>query len=147
MERALSIRGTTRGSVLGLAAAAALVLGACGGGGSSSSTYSPPPTSPPPSGGGGSGDVVIDMQGIAFRTSNGTDSITVDVGQTVQWVNRDDVQHTATSDSVPQGAGSFDSGFLSNQGTYSYTVDQAGRYVYHCRVHPNMMAHAVIIAK
>jgi len=26
-------------------------------------------------------------------------------------------------------------------------VSQAGRYVYHCEVHPGQMAHALIIAK
>lgn len=145
MGRAPSIRRAGWRSILGSVVAVGLAVWACGGG--SPSAPVPPPTSPPPSGGGGSGDVIIDMQGIAFRTSNGTDSITVDVGQTIEWVNRDDVQHTATSDSVPQGASSFDSGFLNNQASYSYTVGQAGRYVYHCRVHPSMMAHAVIIAK
>jgi len=92
--------------------------------------------------------VQIDMQNIAFKTSNGTDSITVDAGSTIQWTNLDQgIQHSATSDSVPSGASTFNSGLLSYQGTYTYTVDTPGRYVYHCTVHPGQMAHAVIIAR
>ena len=88
------------------------------------------------------------MQNIAFKTSNGTDSITVAAGSTIQWTNLDQgVQHSATSDSVPSGASSFDSKLLSYQDSYTYTVDKPGRYVYHCTVHPGQMAHAVIIAQ
>lgn len=142
MTRALPIRRSTS-MIAGLAAAAALALAACGGG-STPPTQNPPP--PPP--GGGSGDVQIDMQGIAFKTSNGTDSITVAAGSTIQWTNLDQgIQHSATSDSVPSGASTFDSQLLSYNESYTYTVDTPGRYVYHCTVHPGQMAHAVIIAQ
>lgn len=147
MTRASTARGSP-GFRTALVAAAALALAACGG--SSSVTGS--------GGGGGGGggtapspsaDVVIDMQSIAYHTSNGTDSITVDVGSTVQWVNLDQgIQHTATSDSVPAGASTIGTGLLSyNEISTVYTVSQAGRYVYHCQVHPNQMVHALIIAR
>ncbi len=149
MTRALPIRPRAI-AIRRVAVAAVLVLAACGGG-SAPPTQNPPPGSPPPSNpppSGGSGDVQINIQNIAYHTPNGTDSITVDVGSTIQWTNKDEgIQHSATSDSVPSGASSFDSGLMNVDGTFTYTVDQPGRYVYHCTVHPGQMAHAVIIAK
>jgi plastocyanin len=72
----------------------------------------------------------------------------VAAGSTIQWTNLDQgIQHTATSDSVPSGAPTFDSEPLSYQEDFTYTVDTPGRYVYHCTVHPGQMAHAVIIAQ
>ncbi|HKK28635.1 MAG TPA: hypothetical protein VKB18_11175, partial [Gemmatimonadota bacterium] len=76
MPRASTVRSSPgfRTALAALAAAAAFALGACGG------SSSPPTGQNPPPGGGGpnpSADVVVDMQNIAFKTPNGTDSITV----------------------------------------------------------------------
>jgi plastocyanin len=56
--------------------------------------------------------------------------ITVTVGTTVVWTNKDNVSHTVTSDT-----GLFDSGLLANAGTFSFTFAQAGTYPYYCRPH------------
>ena len=56
--------------------------------------------------------------------------LTVSVGTTVVWTNKDNVMHTVTSDT-----GLFDSGSLRNGDTFSFTFDQAGTYLYYCRPH------------
>lgn len=58
-------------------------------------------------------------------------TITVEVGTTVTWVNKDSVPHTATED-VDDG---FDSGFMNQGERYAYTFKEPGTYTYHCIPH------------
>jgi plastocyanin len=51
-------------------------------------------------------------------------------GTTVKFANKDDVQHTATSDT-----GVFDSGYLSKGEEYSYIFTEPGTYPYYCIPH------------
>jgi adhesin/invasin len=88
--------------------------------------------------------VTVDMSGIAFVAPGGGDDITIQLGDTVQWVNQDGVQHTATSQSVPTGGSSFDSGLLSQGGSFTFVPDARGEWVYFCEVHPAQMADARI---
>jgi plastocyanin len=60
-------------------------------------------------------------------------TLTVPVGATVNWTNTDSTEHTVTSDS-----GLFDSGALSQNGTFSHTFASAGSFTYHCAIHTNM---------
>jgi len=66
--------------------------------------------------------------------------ITVPVGTTVCWTNTGQITHTATSDT-----GVFDSGFLANGDTFSFTFDTAGTYPYHCMVHPIQMTGTITV--
>lgn len=70
----------------------------------------------------------------------------VHVGDTVTWVNSDNLPHTVTSVN-PTGAetptpededGLFDSGFISGGDEWSYTFDVEGEYYYYCQLHPWM---------
>lgn len=61
-------------------------------------------------------------------------SITVKVGTTVTWTNKDSVAHTVTSDS----GGVLDSPLFSAGETYSFTFNEAGTFTYHCTPHPDM---------
>ncbi|UCC84584.1 MAG: Ig-like domain-containing protein [Gemmatimonadota bacterium] len=88
--------------------------------------------------------VTVDMSGIAFRAPLGGDDITIKLGDTVRWVNRDGVAHTATSNSTPAGGASFDSGLLGNSGSFSFTPAVAGTWIYFCEVHPAQMRDARI---
>ncbi len=63
--------------------------------------------------------------------------MTVGVGTTVTWINKDSVSHTATSDNGPA---QFDSGTIATNQSYSYTFTMPGTYTYHCTIHPNMKA-------
>ena len=59
--------------------------------------------------------------------------LTVKVGTTVTWKNRDDIPHTIVS------AGKFRSKPLDTDNTYSFTFTSAGDYKYFCSLHPHMV--------
>ncbi|MEH2568420.1 cupredoxin domain-containing protein [Bradyrhizobium sp. AZCC 2289] len=58
--------------------------------------------------------------------------LTVKVGTTVTWTNRDDIPHTIVS------AGKFRSKTMDTDGTFSFTFTTAGEYKYFCSLHPHM---------
>jgi len=58
--------------------------------------------------------------------------LTVRVGTTVTWKNRDDIPHTIVS------AGKFRSKTLDTDDSYSFTFTAAGDYKYFCSLHPHM---------
>ena len=58
--------------------------------------------------------------------------LTVKVGDTVTWTNRDDIPHTVVS------AGKFRSKALDTDNSYSFTFTEAGDYKYFCGLHPHM---------
>jgi plastocyanin len=78
-------------------------------------------------------DVTIDN--FSFRPQ----TLTVAVGTTVIWTNRDDIPHTVVSDD-----GVFKSKARDTDEKFSYTFDQAGTYPYHCSIHPKMTGHVVV---
>jgi plastocyanin len=83
-----------------------------------------------------SGDTArVSVQGMRF----GNGKVTVKAGTTVEWVMRDQMPHTVTSDS-----GAFDSGRLGAGGTFSHTFDKPGTYTYYCQLHPNMRGTVVV---
>ena len=87
-----------------------------------------------------SGNQAITIQGFAFNPQ----SITVKVGTTVTWTDKDTVSHTVTSLSGPA---SFNSGPLTaSGGTFKFTFTQAGTYSYHCMIHPSMMASITVVS-
>ena len=101
--------------------------------------------------GGGGGDggtgpqvVTIDMQNIAFLAPGGGDAVTVMLGDTIRWVNLDNVPHTATTTSVPAGGNSFASGILNNGGVFKFVPNVLGDWVYLCEIHPTIMRDARI---
>lgn len=53
------------------------------------------------------------------------ETITVDVGDTIIWTNKDEREHTVTADD-----GSFSSGRLRKGTSFSHTFDKPGRYSY-----------------
>ena len=58
--------------------------------------------------------------------------LTVKVGTTVTWTNRDDIPHTVVS------AGKFRSKTMDTDGSFSFTFTTAGEYKYFCSLHPHM---------
>jgi plastocyanin len=68
-------------------------------------------------------------------------SLTIPVGATVTFVNRDDDAHTVTSSN-----GWFDSKGLDTNGTWRHTFDKAGTYAYFCELHPFMKGTIVVKA-
>lgn len=90
--------------------------------------------------------LVIEMNGIAFVYPDGTTNsgATVAVGDTIEWVNLDAVQHTATSSIEPVDGAAFDSGLMANGATFRFAPDVVGTWEYFCEVHPTLMAGATI---
>ena len=65
--------------------------------------------------------------------------ITINVGDTVQWNNSDDMPHTMTSGSPKEGPNDvFDSGLKMKGDSFEFTFNSAGTYGYFCQVHPWM---------
>ncbi len=82
---------------------------------------------------GASADVKID------NFSFGPQTLTVSVGTTVVWTNRDDIPHTVVS---PDGV--FKSKVRDTDEKFSYTFIKAGTYPYFCSVHPKMTGKIVV---
>jgi plastocyanin len=59
--------------------------------------------------------------------------LTVRPGDTVVWVNRDPVPHTATARS-----GAFDSGSVEPGKSWKYRAGKPGSFPYFCAFHPTM---------
>jgi plastocyanin len=67
--------------------------------------------------------------------------ITVKAGDTVTWVNHDDIPHTATSKT-----GSFRSKALDTDDKFSFTFTTPGTFAYFCALHPHMTGSIVVEA-
>ena len=59
--------------------------------------------------------------------------LTVQAGDSVVWVNKDLIPHTATAK-----GGSFDSKVLPAGATFRFTAAKAGGFDYACQFHPTM---------
>jgi LPXTG-motif cell wall-anchored protein len=71
----------------------------------------------------------VTIEDFAFSPS----SVTIDVGDTVTWTNRDPTQHSATAED-----GSFDTGLLRRGQSGLHTFEEAGTFPYVCTPHPGM---------
>lgn len=77
----------------------------------------------------------VEIKGFAFSPN----TITIKVGESVTFTNKDGVGHTATADD-----GSFDTGMIEQNESKSITFDKAGTYTYFCTPHPNMKGTIVV---
>jgi plastocyanin len=120
-----------------LLAAAALAAG-CGGGSSDSTTtagdgYGAPAkaaaTTAPAQPKAKASAATVEMSNTTFQPQ----TIDVKVGDTVTFVNKDEIAHTATA-----GDKSFDSKTLEAGATFAFKPTKAGRIDYVCLFHPGM---------
>ena len=79
--------------------------------------------------------VAVAIQNGAFAPG----TIEVAAGTTVEWTNRDPMQHSVTAKD-----GSFDSGLLDPDAKYSHTFETAGTYEMFCTPHPFMKITVVV---
>jgi amicyanin len=68
----------------------------------------------------------------------GPQKLTVKVGDTVTWVNEDDIPHTVVS------TGHFRSKALDTEDKYSFTFTAPGTFEYFCGLHPHMQGSIVV---
>jgi plastocyanin len=73
----------------------------------------------------------VTIEGAGFQPK----VLTVKVGDSVMWVNKDPFPHTVTS-----RAGDFDSGEIQPGKSWTYTAETKGTFPYICTLHPTMKA-------
>src|SRR6516162_1874279 len=73
--------------------------------------------------------------------SFGPVTLTVPVGTTVTWTNRDDIPHTVVSTDDPK---TFKSKVLDTDEKFSFTFGKAGTYPYFCSIHPKMTGKVIV---
>jgi plastocyanin len=62
----------------------------------------------------------------------------VKAGDTVHWVNGDDIEHSVTAGTPGKASETFDSGFFKKDGNFAFTFTAPGTYEYLCKRHPSM---------
>jgi plastocyanin len=78
----------------------------------------------------------VNIQNSSFAPA----TVTVRVGDTVTWTNRDAISHTSTSD-----GGVWDTGVIRANGSGSFVFTAAGTFAYHCAIHSFM--HGTIVVQ
>jgi plastocyanin len=74
------------------------------------------------------------MEGTGFSP----DTLTVNKGDRVVWINKDPFPHTATAKGV------FDSGSVAPNKRWTYTANKPGDFPYLCTFHPTMKARLIV---
>ena len=74
--------------------------------------------------------IQISMENLAISPAE----VSAKVGDTVEWINKDEFAHTATARN-----GDFDVNLLPKTSA-TFVVKKAGTVDYYCRYHPNMTA-------
>ena len=86
-------------------------------------------------GGGAARRHVIEISGFRYQPP----AAEVRAGDTIVWINRDVVPHTATD-----RAKGWDTGSMAAGAEGSVVVERPGSYAYVCAFHPNMAATLVV---
>ncbi len=81
------------------------------------------------------GATTVVMEGLAFKPA----TLTVPVGATVTWVNRDVAPHNVVAQNR-----AFASSVLGRDAAWSQTFTQPGAYTYVCTLHPGMVARVTV---
>jgi plastocyanin len=114
---------------------AAMCFTACG-------AYSPPdaPSIGPTPAPVGSTTVTI-SNGASTQTTTafGQNPLTISVGTTISWLNDDNTTHTSAAD-----GSQWSSGNIAPGGRFNFAFASAGRFTYHCQIHPNMVGTIVV---
>jgi plastocyanin len=82
-------------------------------------------------------DIEVKIDNFTFNPKQ----ITVNVGDTVVWVNHDDIPHTVASQTQ-----AFRSKALDTDDKFSFTFATPGTYPYFCALHPQMTGTIVVEA-
>jgi plastocyanin len=76
----------------------------------------------------------VTIEGMKYQP----ESLTIHVGDSVTWVNRDLFPHTATA------KGSFDSSEIPSNASWTYTPTKRASVTYDCTFHPMMKGRLTI---
>jgi plastocyanin len=75
------------------------------------------------------------------NSSFGPKELIITAGTTVNWVNADDLPHTATSTASPP---LFDSKTLDKGDKFSFQFNAPGTYDFFCKLHPAMTGKVIV---
>src|SRR5204863_10093275 len=75
------------------------------------------------------------IQNSAFNPS----TITVAVNTTITWTNKDNTNHTVTSNTS-----AFNSGTMANGAVFTHQFTTADTFAYHCNFHSSMTAKVIV---
>ena len=78
----------------------------------------------------------VSISNMAFNPN----SVTVVVGDTVEWTNQMGVDHTVNPDNNEFPA----SGHIGPGKTFSHAFDASGTIAYHCEIHPFMKGTVIV---
>jgi plastocyanin len=81
------------------------------------------------------GQHVVEISGMKFTPS----ALEVHRGDTITWINRDMVPHTATASQSP----GFDTGTILSGDSAKVIAGDGGEYI--CRLHPVMVGKVVVV--
>jgi plastocyanin len=84
--------------------------------------------------------VEVEIEDFAFVPQ----TVTIKVGDTVEWKNRDAVGHTSTSGTPGMPDGIWDSGLLGEDDRFSFVFEGEGTYPYYCRLHTSMSGTVIV---
>lgn len=87
----------------------------------------------------GGSTVTIGAENFGFSPA----TVTIGVGDTVQWVLSDG-SHTTTSGAAPTPDGLWNQ-VITAEAPVSVTFDQAGQFRFYCRFHPDAMQGTVVV--
>ena len=79
----------------------------------------------------------VKIDNFSFSPTN----LSITVGTTVTWTNRDDIPHTVVSTDEPK---LFKSKVLDTDEKFSFTFTKAGSYAYFCSIHPKMTGKVIV---
>jgi plastocyanin len=83
----------------------------------------------------------VEIKKLAFNAAE----VTLHVGDTVEWVNKDPIPHTVSANANAPG-GLWEVVIAPGQSAIRQMND-VGTVEYHCRFHPNMKGRIIVLAK
>lgn len=104
-----------------------------------------PETSGEPGGNRAAVGATVRMKDLRFRPS----AVSVEVGESVRFVNNDTVAHTVLQDFGPRSgtAPAVDSERIQPGETFSFVVRRNGLIAYVCTLHPTVMTGQILVEK
>jgi plastocyanin len=78
----------------------------------------------------------IDITNMAFNPG----SVTISVGDTVEWTNLMGMDHTVTPDNSEFPS----SGHIKPKAKFSHIFGASGSFAYHCEIHPFMKGTVIV---
>lgn len=72
------------------------------------------------------------------------ESVTIQSGTTVRWVNNDKVEHAIATVDGSGSPDTFDSAKIAVGAAYTLQLNKPGTYKYYCKLHPDMKGEIIV---